>query len=178
MKAAAHSYPEHYELGYVVKTHGVRGDMVIFLDSDDPARYRKMKSLFLELEGALKEFSVKKTSVVEKHAIVHLEGIEDMTTAEQYLKKRIFMPLSFLPKLQGKQFYFHEIIGFEVEDAQEGKLGKLTEVYDLTQHPVAEVAWQDKKIMFPLIPDFIEKIDRENSVLYMHLPEGMLDVYR
>ena len=173
-----HSYSDHYELGYVVKTHGVKGDVVIYLDTDDPARYKMMKSLFVNMDGSLKEFNVKKVSLVEKHAIVHLEGIEDMTTAENYLKKGIFMPLTFLPQLKGKQFYFHEIIGFEVEDVTEGKLGKLIEVYDLTQHPVGEVKWKETNVLFPLIPDFIEKIDREAGVLYIKLPEGMLDVYR
>src|SRR6187402_3589562 len=116
MKFNTTTYPDHYELGSVVRTHGVKGDLLVYLDADEPERYKKMKAVWVEEKDGLKEFKVTKSSIVEKQAIIHLEGIEDMTAAEGYLKKRLFMPLSFLPKLKGKQFYFHEIIGYTVVD--------------------------------------------------------------
>ena len=178
MKFTPNDYPGHYHLGFIMKTHGVKGDVVIALDSDDPARYKKIKKLWIENGNELQEYKVTKSSVVSTSAIVHLEGTESMNDAELLLKKQIYLPLSELPKLKGKQFYFHEIIGFEVQDDNEGVLGLLTEVYDLTQHPVGEVQWKEHKVLFPLIPEFIVKIDREAKTLQVNLPEGMLDVYR
>lgn len=178
MKFIIREYPDYFHLGHIMKTHGVRGDMVIFLDTDEPDRYRKLKQLWIENGTELKEYQVSKSSVNGEQAIIHLTGVEDMNAAELFLKKQAYLPLSSLPKLKGKQFYFHEIIGFEVQDETEGVLGPVTEVYDLTQHPVGEVLWKEQKVLFPLISEFIVKIDRDAKVLQVKLPEGMLDVYR
>ena len=110
------THPEHYFLGTIHRTHGVKGDVIISLDTDSPARYKSLKLIYVEVAGTLKEYDLKKISIKEKEksATIHLAGIEDMTTAEQYLKFDLYLPLSDLPKLKGNKFYFHEVIGFEV----------------------------------------------------------------
>ena len=173
-------YEGYYELGYIAKTHGVKGDVIIVLDTDSPERYRKMKSIFLEQNNTLLEKEVA-TTVVQEHdktARVHLLGTDDMTAAEQLIRTRVFMPLSFLPPLRGKDFYYHEIIGYLIVDEEEGELGPLLSVYDLLQHPVGEIEWESKKVMFPLIDEFIKKIDRNEKKIFLNLPAGLLDVYR
>lgn len=178
MKKEIDSYPDYYELGSIIRTHGIKGDVVIYLDTDEPGRYKKMKNAWLEINGTLKEYKVSKSSVADKTAIIHLDGIDDINVAENYIKHRIFLPLSSLPKLSGKNFYFHEIIGFTVIDKTEGEIGPLTDVFELTQHPVGEADWKGVKVLFPLIKDFIQEIKREEKQLLVDLPEGMLDVYR
>lgn len=134
----------------------------------------------MESNDQLSEFSVTKISVQEKDktAIIHLEGIEDIPAAEKMQWARAFLPLSSLPQLKGKQFYFHEVLGYLITDEKEGEIGKLTNIYDLQQHPVGEADWNGKKVLFPLIEEFISEINREEKILKMNLPEGMLDVYR
>lgn len=179
MRHSTSQYDGYYELGYVLRTHGVKGDVIILLDTDAPDRYRKLKSVFLEQHGSLEEFEVSTVVIQpdEKSARLHLKGIEDMTPAEALLKRRVFIPLTFLPPLRGKEFYFHEIIGYTVVDKTAGELGPLLTVYDLLQHPVGEVERESKKIMFPLIDEFIETINRKEKKIYISLPDGLIDVY-
>jgi 16S rRNA processing protein RimM len=52
---------------------------------------------------------------------------EDMNTeedADAIMGNDIYLPLKMLPKLTGNKFYFHEVIGFEVEDKRLGVVGK------------------------------------------------------
>jgi 16S rRNA processing protein RimM len=178
MDSPTPNFPDYYELGTVIRTHGIKGDVVIYLDTDEPGRYKKTKSVWLDLKGNLQEFQVTKASITEKLGIFHLAGLDDINVSENYIKVKVYMPLSGLPKLKGKQFYFHEIIGFTVQDETEGLIGPLIDVYELTQHPVGEALWNEQKILFPLVAEFITGIDREEKILHMKLPEGMLDVYR
>lgn len=172
-------HPEHFLLGTLLRTHGVKGDFIAALDTDSPARYKKLSLVYLELEGVLKEYTVTRISVKEKErsATLHLEGIEDMTTAEHYLKCKLFLPLSLLPKLRGKKFYFHEINGFMVSDKKLGILGPITTVYDRAEQPVVEFTYQDKPVLFPCHDKLIVKIDRENRIFHTDLPDGLVELY-
>lgn len=173
------SHPEYFLLGKIHKTHGVKGDFSISLDTDSPSRYKSLKLVYLEVGDTLKEYDVTKINVKEKErsAIIHLSGIEDMTTAENYLKFDLYLPLSSLPKLRGKKFYFHEIIGMIVNDVNYGELGPITNVYELPHQPVAEFKFKDKLILFPLMEVFIKRIDREEKIFYTELPDGTIEVY-
>jgi 16S rRNA processing protein RimM len=44
-----------------------------------------------------------------------------------------------LPKLEGNKFYYHEVIGFEIEDQRLGVLGKIVSINDTTAQPLFEV---------------------------------------
>lgn len=172
-------HPEYFELGTLVRTHGVKGDFIALLDSDSPSRYKQLKVVYLEVGEVLKEYNVTKISVREKErtATLHLQGIEDMTTAENYLKYKLFLPLSTLPKLRGKKFYFHEVIGFTVVDAQLGVLGPITTVFDRAEQPVIEFEHKGQKVLFPVHDALIVKVDRSTQEFHIRMPEGLLDIY-
>ena len=172
-------HPDHFHLGTLVRTHGVKGDFIALLDTDSPGRYKQLKQVYLELDEVLKEYTVTKISIKEKErtATIHLQGIEDMSTAEEYLKCSLFLPLSALPKLRGKKFYFHEVIGFNVIDKQLGLLGPITTVYDRTEQPVIEFEYKNHKVLFPVHDKLISKVDREEREFHVILPDGHVDIY-
>ena len=167
-----------YLLGSIYRTHGVKGNVIIRLDVDQPAAYKKLQAVFLDLEGSLQPYKVTSASVLNDQLIVHFEGIEDMDTAEQLIRVPVYLPLNELPALKGKKLYLHEAAGMRVIDALEGELGVIEKIYELPEQPMASVPMNGKELLFPLIAAFIERIDRENKVLYVKLPEGLVDIYR
>lgn len=167
----------YYHLGTIVRTHGVKGNVVILLDVDDPLKYKKLSAVFLEEDKNLKKYSITNSSLLGDLLNVHLEGIEDMTTAETYLRVEVFLPLKDLPKLSSKKLYLHEAVGMQVVDSVHGELGAIAKIFDLPQQPMASVLHQGKEILFPVVSVFIDRIDRENRILYVTLPEGLLDIY-
>lgn len=166
-----------YFLGYISRTHGVQGKMVIKMESDDPGRYKKLKSLFIENGTELAEYTVGSVSVSGENAIVGVAGVTDMDTAETFVGRQVFLPLSALPRLGPKKLYLHEAVGMEVIDQNLGVMGKIAKVYDLPEQPVAEVVYREKEILFPLVSQFIVKVDRTQKQLHVDLPEGLVDIY-
>jgi 16S rRNA processing protein RimM len=105
---------------------------------------------------------------------------EDVTTeeeAEALLGNDLYLPLSMLPKLSGNKFYFHEVIGFEVEDQRLGVVGKIQSINDSTAQPLFEVLNGGVEILIPMIDHFLVQIDRENKKVVMNLPEGLIEMY-
>ena len=82
-----------------------------------------------------------------------------------------------LPKLEGNKFYFHEVIGFEVEDKRLGIVGEIQSINDTTAQPLFEVLNDGIEILIPMIDHFLVKIDRENKKVIMDLPEGLIEMY-
>lgn len=167
----------YYHLGTIVRTHGVKGNLIILLDVDDPLKYKKLSAVFLQIENILIKYPVTNSSLSGDLLNVHLEGIEDMTIAESFLRAEVYLPLSALPPLSDNQLYLHEAIGMMVIDHIGGELGVIDKIFDMPQQPMASVLHQGKEILFPVISVFIERIDRVNRVLYVKLPEGFLDIY-
>ena len=150
---------------------------MILLDVDDPMRYKKMKSVLLEVDEQLTSFNISEISIRDNIARVHLEGVDDMTKAEAFLKCDAYLPLSKLPKPGENHFYFHEIINFKVIDKTEGEIGIFEKVLDMPHQTIGQIKNGDKEVLVPMIPEFIERVDRNEKILYLNLPEGLTDVY-
>jgi 16S rRNA processing protein RimM len=65
--------------------------------------------------------------------------------------------------LTGNKFYFHEVIGFEIEDQRLGVFGKIVSINDTSAQPLFEVFNGNVEILVPMIDQFLVKIDRENK---------------
>ena len=120
-----------FYLGNIVKKHSFKGEVVIKLDTDEPELYKNMESVFVDLGGNLVPFFIKKSSLSRGTMLrVHFEDVNSEEEADFIMKSGIYLPLSLLPKLEGNQFYFHEIIGFHVIDEIHGDVGVLVYIND------------------------------------------------
>jgi len=82
-----------------------------------------------------------------------------------------------LPKLEGTQFYFHEVIGFDVLDTRLGNIGKITGINDSGAQAIFEIEKNGTEILVPLIDEFIIALDRTNKTITLETPEGLVDLY-
>ena len=168
-----------YQLGYVIKTHGLHGEISVLLDVDFPEAYQNLESVFVAQPGSdtLVPFFVESIAVRQNKAIVKLEEVDTIEQAEALPKARLFLPLSSLPPLKGDQFYYHEIIGFAVEDGQQGRLGTVHDVYESSGQDMIVMHYREKEVFIPINDDIVRRVDRDQSVVHVQLPEGLLDVY-
>lgn len=170
-----------YQLGSVVKPHGLRGFVVAFLDVDDLDAYRKIKSVYVELSttpGKLTPFVVERVqSQTETRVLLKLKGIDTVEAAEPLRNANLYRPLEELPELAEDQFYFHDVIGYTVVDEQLGTLGIVETFYELPQQDVLAMRYQGKEVLIPVVDELITHADQEKRQLHVNLPEGLLDVY-
>ena len=82
-----------------------------------------------------------------------------------------------LPKLTGNKFYFHEIIGFTLLDSIHGDIGKVESVNDTTSQALFEVLKDGKQLLIPINDEIITKVDRENKIIHVTTPLGLVDLY-
>ncbi len=100
-----------YLLGKITRKHGLAGNVVLKLDTDQPEMYKKIEGIFVEINGLLVPFFIEKQQWLKGDT--KLISFKNSTEAmvEQAVNKNVYLPLSTLPKLTGKSFYYHEVIG-------------------------------------------------------------------
>lgn len=168
-----------FYLGKIAKKFSFKGEVLLFLDTDEPEIYENLESVFVELHDEnLIPFFIESAQLHRNHFLrVQFEDVYTEEDADDIIGAEVYLPLSMLPKLEGNQFYYHEITDFNVIDETHGAIGKLSRVNDNGVQPLFVIINNDKEILVPVIDDFIVKIDRENKQLHLRTPQGLVDLY-
>jgi 16S rRNA processing protein RimM len=169
---------ECFYLGKIAKKFSFKGEVLIYLDTDEPELYENMESVFVEFNNNLVPFFIENSNLHKNDFLrVRFEDVDSEEEADKIIGLSVYLPLKMLPKLTGNKFYFHEVIGFEVEDKRLGFVGEIQSINDTTAQPLFEVLKGDVEILIPMIDHFLVKIDRENKKVIMDLPEGLIEMY-
>jgi 16S rRNA processing protein RimM len=167
-----------FYLGKIAKKFSFKGEVLIYLDTDEPELYENMESVFVEFNKNLVPYFIENSSLHKNDFLrVQFEDVDSEEEADSILNCDVYLPLSMLPKLEGNKFYFHEVIGFEIEDKRLGVFGKIVSINDTTAQPLFEVLNGEVEMLIPMVDHFLVKIDRENKKVVMDLPEGLVEMY-
>jgi 16S rRNA processing protein RimM len=166
-----------YLLGKITRRHGLAGNVILKLDTDQPELYNKLESIFVEINGLLVPFFIERTSWSKNDALNLAFKNSSETLVDQSLGKSVYLPLASLPKLSGKQFYYHEIIGFDILDENGKECGVIRSVNDQTAQNYFVTNLDGKEVVIPIIKDWILEVDRDERFIKMQLPEGLIDVF-
>jgi 16S rRNA processing protein RimM len=167
-----------FYLGKIAKKFSFKGEVLIYLDTDEPELYENMESVFVDFNKNLVPFFIENSNLHKNDFLrVQFEDINNEEEADRIVGCEVYLPLTMLPKLEGNKFYFHEVIGFEIEDQRLGVFGKIVSINDTSAQPLFEVINGNVEILVPMIDQFLVKIDRENKKVIMNLPEGLVEMY-
>jgi len=169
---------ECFYVGTIVNKFSFKGELLVKLDTDEPELFLEMESVFIEIGKNLVPFFIERSQLHKSLLLrVKFEDVDDEPMADSLMKRELYLPLSALPKLEGTQFYFHEVIGFEIIDVEYGSVGTITGVNDSTSQALFEIDHDGDQVLIPINDEFIEKVDRENKTITVNAPDGLIDLY-
>ena len=164
-----------YKIGYVAKTHGLKGEVTIVLNATTPD-LQNSKSVLVEIRGALIPYFIDHISDRGDKAFVKFEDVDDSAEASKLKGCSLFLSKKARPKLDLGEFYNDEVIGFEVEDQTLGLLGKIREVLQIGPNRLIAVDRSSKEILIPVNSPFIRSFNKSKKQFKVDLPEGFLDI--
>ncbi|MCM1531785.1 MAG: ribosome maturation factor RimM [Bacteroides sp.] len=166
-----------YFLGKIVRTSGLKGEVFAFFDVDNLSDYQDLDSVFVEIKGKLVPYFIESVQIRHNGVVLRFEET-DLEKAQAMVGYTLYLPLDTLPPLTGNKFYYHEVKGFEVVDKEHGSLGHLREVMDNAAQAVLCVEHPSgKEVMIPLVDEFLQSLDRENKVMHVQAPAGLVEFY-
>jgi 16S rRNA processing protein RimM len=168
---------DYFNLGLVTKTFGKNGEVIFFLDVDNPQDYNDLEMVFMEINQKLVPFFIENFKLRGNYATVKLEDISSPEKAQFFVKFRLFLPVDVLPELSNEKFYFHEIIGFSVEDENHGNIGIINDVLELPEQSLLQIFYKKKEILIPIVDEIVKSVDSDNKIVYISAPEGLIELY-
>lgn len=164
-----------YKIGYILKPHGLKGEVTMALDADAP-ELDSIESVFLENNERLVPYFIEAVSVRGVKAFVKFEDVNSPEAAEAISKSAVYLSKASREKSGRGEFYDDEIIGFEVMDEEVGLLGKITEVTAAGPNKLLSVDHNGKEVLIPVNGPFITSINKSKKKVSVSLPEGFLEI--
>jgi 16S rRNA processing protein RimM len=163
-------------VGRVRRPVGLRGEVIIGPTGDDPTRFSPGRHILLE-GSPLRELVVRTSRPTAKGAIaVHFEGIDSVEEAEGLRNLRLYVRPADLPQLPDGVYYHYQLIGLEVFDVQQERLGRVTAILETGSHDVYCVGKGTKEILVPAVPDFVAEINLSAGRILLAVPRSALEV--
>ena len=167
---------ECYQLGHIIKTHGLKGIVSIELDVDHPNDYSKLESVFLEKSGNLIPFIIKEILMNSTKTLIHFEGIDHIDLAKDLIGKELYLPLDQLPKLLKGEYFLHDLINFKVFNL--GKLlGTIVQIYQPSSQYLAAVIHKQQELLIPIENDIFKEVNLTKKKAHIELPNGFMEIY-
>lgn len=167
-----------FYLGKITKKFSFKGEVLAYIDADNPSIYQNLESVLLDINNKLIPFFIDKISLHKQYTLrIDFEDVKSESDANAIIGRELYLPLSFLPPLKGNKFYYHEIIDFTIEDKRLGVFGKIVGVNDSAAQAYFEVLNGEIEMLIPLLDQFIVKLDRKAQNILVDLPEGLVEMY-
>ena len=164
---------QYLEVGKVVGTHGIRGEMRVECWANSPDFLKKFKKLWLD-EG---KTPLDVTCRPHKNiALITVKGIASIEEADKLRGKVLYINRDDVHLEEGEHFV-QDIIGLSVTDTDNGTVyGKVKDVLKTGSNDVYEMQAENGKLYYiPVIPDIIDRLDFENEAVYIHPMKGLFD---
>lgn len=171
--------PKLYNVGKIVNTHGIRGELKVLPQTDFPEeRFAKGSELVIADADNRETVPVRvEAARLHKNAyIVKLSGYDNINDVEKYKGRMLKVSEEHLADLEEGEYYYHEIVGCRVVTEEGDELGTITEI--LT--PGANHVWvverpKGKPVLLPVIDEVILDVDVKEKRVTVHLMEGLLE---
>ncbi len=161
------------EIGEIVNTHGVRGEIKLNPWTDSLDALTDIITFYLKDGDAAVALYAESVRIHKNCAIIKLEGVDDMKTAETFRGRTLFVKKD--ENLPEGRYYIADLIGLTVVTG-DGALGKVTDVFQTGANDVYEVRCEDgKKAYLPAIKEVIQEINIKEGYMKVVIPDGLLD---
>ncbi len=166
-------------IGKIKQAHGLRGEVYVLVFSKDISWQKKLKNITIKQNDQSKSLNVLKLKPFKDGLILTLESVTDRNQSEAIQGSEVWIDQNLFKSQPDETPYLVEIENFMVNDKTLGILGKITEFsFNGSQDLLVVTALNNSEVKYeiPFVDQFVLKIDSENKMLMMDLPEGLIDI--
>ena len=161
------------EIGQIVNTFGIKGELKVAPFTDDVKRYNDLKKVYVKTKKESKLYKVENVKYHKNMVLLKLENIDKIEDAEMLRNAFLEVDREDAVPLEEGTYFIADLIGLEVY-TEEGKLlGKVEDIYNTGANDIYVVKDElGKQILLPGTKEVIKEVNLEEKII-VHLIPGL-----
>ncbi len=162
-------------IGYIAKSHGVKGEVQIAIKSNFDIENVDFSFILLLQDGGLVPYEVIDyrikgvNNIIFKLLLIDTEKqAKDVVGIEAYISYDDFIVYD--------QSSYNQLVGYSVVNKEGKTVGELVDIQDIAGNPLFIVGGNKQEILIPINADYNIKVDDDNKIIHIDIPEGLLDI--
>jgi 16S rRNA processing protein RimM len=166
------------QIGAILDTHGLRGEVKVFPTTDDSRRYDDLEEVqLLTKEGKYLAMQVERVRYFKNLVIVKFKNYDNINDVEQYKKCNLYVTRDNAVELGEDEYFVADLIGLRARTEEGEELGTLKDVLTTGANDVYVIGDADgEELLVPAIHDCVREVNIEGGYVTLHLLPGLREM--
>ena len=161
------------ELGKVVNTHGIRGEIKIQPWCDEPELFFELDYFYIDGN----RYEIQKARIHKNCIIAAVEGVPTINEAELLKNKVVTIEREALGELPEGTYYIADLEGLQVRTMEGRSLGVIDEIIKTGSNDVYVLKETEngKPVLIPVIDEVVKEVNIDEGYVLVELLKGLID---
>ena len=170
-----HMY-EYLQIGKIVNTHGVKGEVRLIPLTNDPHRFDDLEWVYVEKDSKMEQYTIKDVKYTKGSVVLKLSNVDTMEAAELLRDCFVLVDRSHAVKLPKDSFFICDVLGSTVFDENNIALGQLTDILQTGSNDVYIIKSESgKELLLPALKSVVRAISPEQKRIDVTIPKGLFE---
>lgn len=161
-------------IGYVRKTHGYKGHLKIQIELEAAGEI-ETEQLFIIIDEKPVPFFIEELSGTTDLWLVKLEDVDNETEARELVNAKVCILKDLIADLPVTAQMI-DIVGYTMSDQNLGIIGVVTDYIERNIQDLIEIKVGPHTHLIPVDENIIQRIDHSHKIIFVNLPEGLLNI--
>lgn len=169
---------KYYQVGKIVNTHGLRGEVRVVAITDFPdERFKKDQRLYIMTKSQPVVVTVESARRQKGMWLIKFAEFNDINQVEKFKGLDLRVDAADQQQLDNDEYYYHDIIGMQIIDHNSNEvIGEVTEILSPGANDVWVVKRPGKKdVLLPFIKSVVLTVDVAHHQATVDIPDGLID---
>ena len=168
---------DHYLAGSLLKTSGIKGEIILRFNNNLPREIKKPESIFVEVDQKLvpvfiDDFKIKSNNT----AIVKIEGINNEFSSKEFIGCEFYLTNQLAKVMLTEPEDEIDVAGYKVIDQNNAEIGEVIEFIDIAENPLLNVKTPHGEVLIPAQDELIIEVDDNERYIILTIPDGLFDL--
>lgn len=168
-------------IGKIISLHGIKGEVKIFPTTDDVKRFDELKEFYiLKDEDAEDEafddaetYESQGVKYIKNTCILKIKGFDKIEDSNKFVGSNIYVDRTNAVELKNNEYYIVDLIGLKCYK-DDTLIGNVKDIMKTKANSILVVDYNKKDLLIPMVSDFIENVDIDNSIIKIKIIEGLI----
>lgn len=167
---------KYIPIAEVDRVRGLRGEVVVTVHADDPARMARLARVFLKDGEGYRPVAVEGVKRLRERAVLKLSGFGTPEEARVLVGAVLFIPPeASTPAPQGR-YYAYQLVGLTARLADGTAVGTVKEVLAQGEQSLLVIEGESGEILIPFVKSICVVCEPEEGRLTIDPPAGLIDL--